>query len=152
MDRHTGGPAPANVQIKWNFPLRSLTLVAGRAFEFSTVHKHRSGFDREASRHDSVAARRIGEARGLLVHVQGAEAERGAAEHFVSVYGMTFDDGGADGKGVHETHLNPGRQNQDGALLAYSIEAGTGRPKRTWFFFKFRNEALGPAARNPGGQ
>jgi hypothetical protein len=65
------------------------------------------------------------------------------AAHFVSVYGMTFDDGGPDGKGIHETHFNPGEANQDGAILIYSVDSGTGNPKRTWFFFKFQNERLG---------
>ena len=36
------------------------------------------------------------------------------AADFVTVYGMTFDDGGPDGKGVHETHYNKGKTNQDG--------------------------------------
>jgi len=67
------------------------------------------------------------------------------ASHFVSVYGLTFDDGGPDGKGVHETHYNPGRLNQDGALAVYSVDAGTGNPKRTWFFFKFQNDKIGRA-------
>lgn len=64
------------------------------------------------------------------------------AAQFIAVYGMTFDDGGDDGKGVHQTHFNPGEANQDGALLVYSVDPATERPKRTWFFFKFENESL----------
>jgi hypothetical protein len=64
---------------------------------------------------------------------------------FVSVYGMTFDDGGNNGKGVHDTHLNPGKQNQDGAIVIYYTDSGSGKPQRTWFFFKFGNENVGQA-------
>ena len=70
------------------------------------------------------------------------EAALNAAE-FVTAYGQTFDDGGADGKGVHEIHFNPGATNQDGALAIYSVDSGTGRPKRTWFFFKFVTDRIG---------
>jgi hypothetical protein len=62
--------------------------------------------------------------------------------YFVSVYGMTFDDGGPDGKGIHQTHYNKGGRNQDGAVLIYSVDAGTGNPKRTWYFFKFSDDSL----------
>lgn len=64
------------------------------------------------------------------------------ASQFVSVYGMTFDDGGSDGKGIHETHYNPGTANEDGGLAIYSVDAATGKPTRTWFFFKFGNEVI----------
>jgi hypothetical protein len=70
------------------------------------------------------------------------EAALNAAD-FVTVYGMTFDDGGADGKGVHETHFNKGKTNQDGAILIYSVDSATGNPKRTWFFFKCQNDSIG---------
>lgn len=65
------------------------------------------------------------------------------AAHFVSIYGMTFDDGGADGKGIHDTHFNRGKTNEDGAILIYLVDSTTGKPKRTWFFFKFQNDRLG---------
>ena len=70
------------------------------------------------------------------------EAALNVAE-FVTIYGQTFDDGGPDGKGVHETHFNPSMSNQDGALLIYSKDRVTGKPKRTWFFFKFESDNLG---------
>ena len=63
------------------------------------------------------------------------------AAKFVAVYGMTFDDGGADGKGIHETHFNKGQPNEDGAVLIYSIDGG--KPIRTWFFFKFQEDHIG---------
>ena len=66
-----------------------------------------------------------------------------SAAHFVVAYGMTFDDGGPDGKGIHDTHFNVGKTNQDGALLIYSVDAQTGNPKRTWFFFKFQSDPIG---------
>jgi hypothetical protein len=62
---------------------------------------------------------------------------------FVSVYGMTFDDGGADGKGVHDVHFNAGDASEDGAVLIYA--SGAGGPKRTWFFFKFQDDTIGGA-------
>ena len=68
------------------------------------------------------------------------------AAQVVSVYGMVFDDGGAAGKGIHETHFNPSKTNQDGAVATYTVDSGTGNPKRTWFFFKFQNERLETAA------
>lgn len=64
--------------------------------------------------------------------------------HFVAVYGLTFDDGGPDGKGIHETHFS-GRPNQDGALAVYSVDSASGSPVRTWFFFKFQNQNIGGA-------
>lgn len=63
------------------------------------------------------------------------------ASHFVAVYGMAFDDGGPSGKGVHETHFT-GQGNEDGALAIYSIDAQSGKPKRTWFFFKFSTQRV----------
>jgi hypothetical protein len=59
---------------------------------------------------------------------------------FVSIYGMTFDDGGPDGKGIHDTHLNPGQTNRDGAVVIYWLDSGV--PKRSWYFFKFQNETI----------
>ncbi len=32
-----------------------------------------------------------------------------------------------------------------GTVLVYSVDAATGKPKRTWFFFKFQNQTLGAA-------
>lgn len=58
---------------------------------------------------------------------------------------MTFDDGGSDGKGIHQTHFNKVEANEGGALAIYSVDANTGNPKRTWFFFKFTEDKLGPA-------
>lgn len=60
---------------------------------------------------------------------------------FVAVYGQVFDDGGPDGKGVHETHFNAGRQDEDGALAIYGKD-GQGNPQRTWFFFKFSDDRI----------
>jgi len=60
---------------------------------------------------------------------------------FVSVYGMTFDDGGFDGKGIHDTHYNRGQTNRDGGLVVYWLDSG--KPKRSWYFFKFQEDSLG---------
>lgn len=65
------------------------------------------------------------------------------ASDFVVAYGLSFDDGGSDGKGVHQTHFNPSKANQDGAIAVYSVDSGTKNPKRSWFFFKFQNEQIG---------
>ena len=61
---------------------------------------------------------------------------------FVAIYGMMFDDGGDNGKGIHETHYT-GRANQDGAIAVYSLDGQSGRPVRTWFFFKFETDSIG---------
>ena len=61
---------------------------------------------------------------------------------FVVVYGLVFDDGGPDGKGIHETHFDPAHQNEDGAVVVYNIDAN-GKPSRTWFFFKFAGDRIG---------
>jgi deoxyribonuclease-2 len=60
---------------------------------------------------------------------------------YVEVYGFTFDDGGQRGKGIHETHLNPGKDNQDGAVAVYMINS-QGQPIRRWFFFKFQGDSI----------
>lgn len=65
------------------------------------------------------------------------------ASTFVAIYGMTFDDGGENGKGIHETHFNHGKTNQDGALVIYSIDPNTNATGRTWFFFKFNEDSVG---------
>jgi len=73
------------------------------------------------------------------------KADLGTAK-FVTAYGMTFDDGGADGKGVHEIHFNPtapAAPNQDGALALYTLDAATGKPKRIWYFFEFQEDRIG---------
>jgi hypothetical protein len=62
----------------------------------------------------------------------------------VAVYGQVFDDGGPNGKGIHETHLNPDLTNQDGALAVYGKDA-QGNAQRTWFFFMFSGEQIGAA-------
>jgi hypothetical protein len=63
----------------------------------------------------------------------------------VAIYGQVFDDGGPNGKGIHETHFNPSLTNQDGALALYGKDA-QGNPQRTWFFFMFSDEHIAPAA------
>lgn len=60
---------------------------------------------------------------------------------FVAIYGQLFDDGGENGKGIHETHYT-GQPNQDGAIAIYSKDAN-GNPQRTWFFFKFQEDRIG---------
>lgn len=73
---------------------------------------------------------------------QQLEAALNQAE-FVSIYGMMFDDGGADGKGIHETHYDPGKgSNKDGAVAVYHRDSGN-NPQRTWFFFKFDKDNIG---------
>jgi hypothetical protein len=72
------------------------------------------------------------------------EADLGTAS-FVTAYGMMFDDGGPDGRGIHDIHYNPtarGAPNQDGALALYSQDATTKALKRTWYFFKFNDETI----------
>ncbi|MBW4023226.1 MAG: YukJ family protein [Proteobacteria bacterium] len=72
------------------------------------------------------------------------EADLGAAR-FVMAYGMAFDDGGPNGKGIHEVHFNPsapGAPDQDGALALYTLDAQTMAPKRVWYFFKFRDDNI----------
>jgi hypothetical protein len=61
---------------------------------------------------------------------------------FVTVYGMSFDDGGSNGKGVHDTHYNPEDVDQDGAIAIYWLDPTTNAPKRSWFFFKFQDETI----------
>jgi hypothetical protein len=43
---------------------------------------------------------------------------------------------------ARETHFNPCDTNQDGAVVIYSVDAGTGHLKPTLFFFKFQNEHI----------
>lgn len=64
-----------------------------------------------------------------------------AQSTFVAVYGLVFDDGGPDGKGIHETHLNATRTDQDGALAVYGKDAA-GDAQRRWFFFKFAEDRI----------
>jgi hypothetical protein len=61
---------------------------------------------------------------------------------FATAYGVTFDDGGPDGKGVHDTHFSPKTPNEDGAIAVYSVDQTSGKPTRTWFFFKFQNQKI----------
>jgi hypothetical protein len=61
---------------------------------------------------------------------------------FVAVYGSAFDDGGANGKGIHDIHLNPGHPDQDGAITVYLKGTSGSTPTRRWFFFKFRNDRI----------
>jgi len=78
-----------------------------------------------------------------------AQLEAALAEsEFVSIYGQVFDDGGANGKGIHETHYT-GLPNQDGAIAVYTRDPTTNTPKRTWFFFKFNEDSIQPASRPP---
>ncbi|WP_233858202.1 hypothetical protein [Paraburkholderia sp. HD33-4] len=62
---------------------------------------------------------------------------------FVAIYGLVFDDGGPDGKGVHETHFNstPEDKDKDGAVVVYNVDANQ-NPSRTWFFFKFVGDQI----------
>lgn len=59
----------------------------------------------------------------------------------VAAYGFCFDDGGPNGKGVHDTHLNPGKPNQDGAVAVYLV-GDNNEPVVRWFFFMFENETV----------
>ena len=61
---------------------------------------------------------------------------------FVAVYGQIFDDGGPNGKGIHETHYT-GKPNQDGAVAIYAVDVASGKPTRTWFYFKFQEDHIG---------
>jgi hypothetical protein len=60
---------------------------------------------------------------------------------FVAIYGQIFDDGGPNGKGIHETHY-VGKPNQDGAVAIYAIDSASGEPTRTWFYFKFQEDHI----------
>ena len=60
---------------------------------------------------------------------------------FVVIYGLVFDDGGSDGKGIHETHFDPRRENEHGAVVVYSLDPNN-KPSRTWFFFKFASDRI----------
>jgi hypothetical protein len=62
----------------------------------------------------------------------------------ICAYGATFDDGGAEGKGVHDIHMDTSttRQNQDGALVVYAADADGQVSQRTWYFFKFDDQSL----------
>ena len=60
---------------------------------------------------------------------------------FVAIYGLVFDDGGPGGKGIHETHFDSLRKNQDGAVVIYSIDSNN-NPSRMWFFFKFSEDRI----------
>jgi hypothetical protein len=64
---------------------------------------------------------------------------------FVAIYGLVFDDGGPDGKGIHETHFDPAYENEDGAVVVYSIDSSNNR-SRAWFFFKFSGDLIGAAS------
>lgn len=63
------------------------------------------------------------------------------ASTFVAIYGQLFDDGGENGKGIHETHYT-GKPNEDGAIAIYSKD-DTGALTRTWYFFKFQEDRIG---------
>lgn len=67
-----------------------------------------------------------------------------AQSTFIVIYGLVFDDGGANGKGIHETHFNATRPNRDGALVVYGTDAN-GAPQRKWFFFKFEEDSIAAA-------
>jgi hypothetical protein len=69
------------------------------------------------------------------------EASLGQAE-FVVAYGQMFDDGGDNGRGIHETHRNPQGFDQDGAIVVY-LTAELGKPlTRRWFFFMFDGQSV----------
>jgi hypothetical protein len=61
---------------------------------------------------------------------------------FVALYGQIFDDGGPNGKGIHETHYT-GHPNQDGAIAVYGLDPAKQTPIRTWFYFKFEQDKIG---------
>jgi hypothetical protein len=60
----------------------------------------------------------------------------------VSAYGVTFDDGGQYGKGIHDIHMDSSNRNQDGALVVYAVDGNGAVTQRTWYFFKFADEQL----------
>ncbi len=61
----------------------------------------------------------------------------------VGLYGFTFDDGGSDGKGIHETHFNSGKKDEDGAVVVYlQPDDGQKQVTRRWFFFKFDGDKI----------
>ena len=62
----------------------------------------------------------------------------------LSVYGVTFDDGEANGKGVHDIHMDTSTKadNQDGALVVYAADADGKVSQRTRYFLKFDNQDL----------
>ena len=60
---------------------------------------------------------------------------------FVVIYGLVFDDGGPDGKGIHGTHFDHTHENADGAVVVYNIDSN-GNPSRMWFFFKFAGDQI----------
>lgn len=64
------------------------------------------------------------------------------ASAFVKVYGFGFDDGGPNGKGIHENHFNPQDPGQDGGIAVYMVV--NGNPVCRWFFFKFDTDHIGP--------
>jgi hypothetical protein len=61
---------------------------------------------------------------------------------YVAAYGHLFDDGGDDGKGVHDIHFVKDASNEDGALAIYTRDAQSSALKRTWFFFKFQEDHI----------
>jgi hypothetical protein len=61
---------------------------------------------------------------------------------YVGAYGHMFDDGGDDGKGVHDIHFVKGATNEDGALAIYTRDPRSSALKRTWFFFKFQEDDI----------
>lgn len=69
------------------------------------------------------------------------EADLGRAQ-LVVAYGLTFQDPGPNGAGIHETHYT-GRPNQDGALALYIADQAGGQAKRVWYFFKFQTDRIG---------
>ncbi len=72
---------------------------------------------------------------------QELEAALGQAK-FVAVYGMTFDDGGANGKGIHETHYDPNKgSGKDGAVGVYGVDDNSTTVCK-WFFFKFSGDTI----------
>lgn len=70
------------------------------------------------------------------------EAALGQAD-FVVAYGQIFDDGGANGKGIHDTHRNPSKPEQDGAIVVYLTMQPNQSLIRRWFFFMFNDESVG---------
>jgi hypothetical protein len=92
----------------------------------------------------SYAGMKLTDAEFQTISVTRIEAQLEAAlgmSDFVAAYGHTFDDGGPNGKGVHDIHYT-GQPNEDGALAIYN-KGASGSLKRTWFFFRFDNQHIG---------
>ncbi|MER8810371.1 deoxyribonuclease II family protein [Mesorhizobium australicum] len=75
------------------------------------------------------------------LHILGMLDAALSQSEFVSVYGKLFNDGLASERGIHDTHFT-GKANQDGAIAVYIRDPVTHTLKRTWYFFKFREDSI----------